>query len=115
MVEPGHQGLVWPKLRDNSTRECGRRRWRARRRPQANRPVGSPRRESIAGVEAAARITDEYEIVMSTMVHRTIRLRCACALANADGRIRVVELSRNFGHHKALMAGSTMRAASFAS
>jgi putative glycosyltransferase len=32
-------------------------------------------------------------------------LDIACTLAAKDGRVRVVELSRNFGHHKALMAG----------
>jgi putative glycosyltransferase len=55
--------------------------------------------------EAAARITDEYEIVMVDDGSPDDSLAVACALANADGRVRVVELSRNFGHHKALMAG----------
>ena len=32
-------------------------------------------------------------------------LAIACALARADSRVRVVELSRNFGHHKAMMTG----------
>jgi putative glycosyltransferase len=55
---------------------------------------------------AAARgITDDYEIVMVDDGSPDDSLAIACAIAKADGRIRVVELSRNFGHHKALMTG----------
>src|SRR5262249_8597435 len=32
-------------------------------------------------------------------------LEIACALVEKDSRVRVVELARNFGHHKALMTG----------
>jgi putative glycosyltransferase len=55
--------------------------------------------------EAASRITDDYEIVMVDDGSPDNSLDIACALAAKDGRVRVVELSRNFGHHKALMAG----------
>jgi putative glycosyltransferase len=55
--------------------------------------------------EAAGRITDDYEIVMVDDGSPDNSLDIACALANTDGRVRVVELSRNFGHHKALMTG----------
>jgi putative glycosyltransferase len=55
--------------------------------------------------EAAGRITDDYEIVMVDDGSPDTSLDIACALAAKDGRVRVVELSRNFGHHKALMAG----------
>jgi putative glycosyltransferase len=55
--------------------------------------------------EAARRITDDYEIVMVDDGSPDNSLAIACALASTDGRVRVVELSRNFGHHKALMTG----------
>ncbi len=55
--------------------------------------------------EAASRITDDYEIVMVDDGSPDTSLDIACALAAKDGRVRVVELSRNFGHHKALMTG----------
>jgi putative glycosyltransferase len=55
--------------------------------------------------EAAERITDDYEIVMVDDGSPDNSLDLACAIARNDGRVRVVELSRNFGHHKALMAG----------
>jgi putative glycosyltransferase len=53
---------------------------------------------------AAARlITDDYEIVMVDDGSPDDSLRVAVALAERDPHLRVVELSRNFGHHKALM------------
>jgi putative glycosyltransferase len=55
--------------------------------------------------EAAQRITDDYEIVMVDDGSPDNSLDIACALARDDSRVRVVELSRNFGHHKALMTG----------
>jgi putative glycosyltransferase len=55
--------------------------------------------------EAARRITDDYEIVMVDDGSPDNSLEIACAIARGDGRVRVVELSRNFGHHKALMTG----------
>lgn len=55
--------------------------------------------------EAAARVTDDYEIVMVDDGSPDNSLELACALAGNDPHLRVVELSRNFGHHKALMAG----------
>jgi putative glycosyltransferase len=55
--------------------------------------------------EAAKRITDDYEIVMVDDGSPDNSLDIACAIGAKDGRVRVVELSRNFGHHKALMAG----------
>ena len=55
--------------------------------------------------EAARRITDDYEIVMVDDGSPDNSLDIACELARADSRVRVVELSRNFGHHKAMMTG----------
>lgn len=54
---------------------------------------------------AARRITDDYEIVMVDDGSPDESLALACALAQTDARVRVVELSRNFGHHKAMMTG----------
>jgi putative glycosyltransferase len=55
--------------------------------------------------EAARRITDDYEIVMVDDGSPDNSLDIACALTRTDSRLRVVELSRNFGHHKAMMTG----------
>jgi putative glycosyltransferase len=55
--------------------------------------------------EAARRITDDYEIVMVDDGSPDNSLDIACALGRADSHLRVVELSRNFGHHKAMMTG----------
>ncbi len=55
--------------------------------------------------EAARRITDDYEIVMVDDGSPDNSLDIACAIARNDSRVRVVELSRNFGHHKAMMTG----------
>jgi putative glycosyltransferase len=55
--------------------------------------------------EAARRITDDYEIVMVDDGSPDDSLDLACAIARDDSRVLVVELSRNFGHHKALMTG----------
>jgi putative glycosyltransferase len=54
---------------------------------------------------AAQGITDDYEIVMVDDGSPDDSLAIACAIAKVDSRVRVVELSRNFGHHKALMTG----------
>lgn len=54
---------------------------------------------------AARRITDDYEIVMVDDGSPDNSLDIACAIALNDNHVRVVELSRNFGHHKALMTG----------
>jgi putative glycosyltransferase len=55
--------------------------------------------------EAAQRITDDYEIVMVDDGSPDNSLDIACAITRNDSRLRVVELSRNFGHHKAMMTG----------
>jgi len=55
--------------------------------------------------EAARRVTDDYEIVMVDDGSPDNSLDIACRIAAGDSRVRVVELSRNFGHHKAMMTG----------
>jgi putative glycosyltransferase len=57
-------------------------------------------------VSAAARsITHDYEIVVVDDGSPDNSLDIACAIGRQDSHIKVIELSRNFGHHKALMAG----------
>ena len=53
----------------------------------------------------AKKITDDYEIVMVDDGSPDDSLQVALALVRQDPRLRIVELSRNFGHHKAMMAG----------
>jgi putative glycosyltransferase len=55
--------------------------------------------------EAARHITDDYEIVMVDDGSPDNSLDIAGKLTRTDSRLRVVELSRNFGHHKAMMTG----------
>ena len=55
--------------------------------------------------EAARHVTDDYEIIMVDDGSPDNSLELACALVRRDPTLRVVELSRNFGHHKALMTG----------
>jgi putative glycosyltransferase len=56
-------------------------------------------------VSAADGLTTDFEIVMVDDGSPDNSLALACALAQQDNRVRVIELSRNFGHHKALMTG----------
>lgn len=56
-------------------------------------------------VAAAVTVTNDFEIVMVDDGSPDNSLGLACALARNNPQVRVVELSRNFGHHKALMCG----------
>ena len=57
-------------------------------------------------VSAAARmITHDYEIVLVNDGSPDGSLDVALRLRESEPRIRIIDLSRNFGHHKALMAG----------
>lgn len=53
----------------------------------------------------AAMLTDDYEIVFVDDGSPDNSLALALGLMKIDPRVRVVELSRNFGHHKAMMTG----------
>jgi putative glycosyltransferase len=53
----------------------------------------------------AGAITDDFEIVMVDDGSPDESLQVARRLAAADSRVKVIELSRNFGHHKAMMTG----------
>jgi putative glycosyltransferase len=55
--------------------------------------------------EAAAALTDDYEIVMVDDGSPDDSLAVALSILKRDRHLRVVELSRNFGHHRALMTG----------
>jgi putative glycosyltransferase len=55
--------------------------------------------------EAAVRLGVKHEIVIVDDGSSDSSLEIALGLAKRDPSLRVVELSRNFGHHKALMAG----------
>jgi putative glycosyltransferase len=54
---------------------------------------------------AAASVTDDYEVVMVDDGSPDESLDVAVKIATRDPRVRVVELSRNFGHHRAMMTG----------
>ncbi|MGO8672287.1 MAG: glycosyltransferase family 2 protein [Capsulimonadaceae bacterium] len=56
-------------------------------------------------IAAAQRITGDYELVLVDDGSPDDSLEVALSLHRADRRVRVVDLSRNFGHHKAIMAG----------
>ena len=54
---------------------------------------------------AASALTDSYEIVLVNDGSADDSLRVALDIHRRDPRVRVIDLSRNFGHHKALMTG----------
>lgn len=54
---------------------------------------------------AAAATTGDYEIVLVNDGSPDASLEIALALLDGDAHVRVVDLSRNFGHHKAMMTG----------
>lgn len=53
----------------------------------------------------AKKITDDFELIFVNDGSVDNSLQEAVALTRADGRVRVIDLSRNFGHHKAMMTG----------
>src|SRR5437867_10050864 len=62
---------------------------------------------------AAAGITDDYELVLVDDGSPDRSLEVALALARVDPHVKVVELSRNFGHHKAMMTGLRLASGEF--
>src|SRR3954465_14964923 len=54
---------------------------------------------------AARQLTDSYEFVFVNDGSPDDSLQVALQLRTRDARVRIVDLSRNFGHHKALMTG----------
>src|SRR5437867_12042423 len=57
------------------------------------------------GSAARACAGDDYEIILVNDGSPDDSLAVALALRTEDRRIIVVDLSRNFGHHKAMMTG----------
>ena len=55
--------------------------------------------------EVASRITDDFEIIFVNDGSPDDSAEKAVALHHADPRVVVVDLSRNFGHHRAMMIG----------
>jgi putative glycosyltransferase len=54
---------------------------------------------------AAEYAGEDYELILVNDGSPDRSLDMAVALANEDARVRVIDLSRNFGHHYAIMAG----------
>lgn len=55
--------------------------------------------------QTADEITDDYEIIFVNDGSPDDSLKQAIALHQQDKRVCVIDLSRNFGHHKAMMTG----------
>lgn len=53
----------------------------------------------------AQKITNDYEIIFVDDGSPDDSLQKAIGLYQNDSRVKVIELSRNFGHHKAIMTG----------
>ncbi len=56
-------------------------------------------------VQCAQQITHEYEMILVHDGSPDASLDVALELFEKDNRVRVIDLSRNFGHHKAMMTG----------
>jgi putative glycosyltransferase len=54
---------------------------------------------------AASELTDDFELILVNDGSPDDSLDVALSLYEADSRVRVIDLSRNFGHHKAMMTG----------
>jgi putative glycosyltransferase len=54
---------------------------------------------------AASAVTDDYEIILVNDGSPDDSLAVGLALLQRDARLRVIDLARNFGHHKAMMTG----------
>jgi putative glycosyltransferase len=54
---------------------------------------------------AAQQLTNDYEIIFVNDGSPDDSLDCAIHFAQIDSKVIVVDLSRNFGHHKAMMTG----------
>jgi putative glycosyltransferase len=53
----------------------------------------------------AATLTDDFEMVLVNDGSSDASLDIALSLFRQDPRVRVIDLARNFGHHKAMMTG----------
>jgi putative glycosyltransferase len=55
--------------------------------------------------KCAQEITHDYELILVNDGSPDNSLELAVALHEKDNRVKVIDLSRNFGHHKAIMTG----------
>lgn len=55
--------------------------------------------------KSAKQITDDYEIIFVNDGSPDNSLEIAIGIHQVDSKVTVVDLSRNFGHHKAMMTG----------
>jgi putative glycosyltransferase len=55
--------------------------------------------------DAAAKVTPDWDVIMVNDGSPDDSLQIAIDLHRRDPHVRIVDLSRNFGHHKALMTG----------
>jgi len=55
--------------------------------------------------EEAEKITDSYEIIFVNDGSPDNSLEIAIGFYEKDPKVRIIDLSRNFGHHKAIMTG----------
>jgi putative glycosyltransferase len=55
--------------------------------------------------QAAEKITDDFEIIMVNDGSPDNSLEISISIQEKDKRVRIVDLSKNFGHHKAMMTG----------
>ena len=65
--------------------------------------VGEFHRRASAAAQALC--GDDYELVLANDASPDEGLETAIALSTADPHVVVVDLARNFGHHKAMMTG----------
>jgi putative glycosyltransferase len=56
-------------------------------------------------VQAAEELTDNFELIFVNDGSPDNSLSIALELLKLDRRVKVIDLSRNFGHHKAIMTG----------
>ena len=59
-------------------------------------------------VEVAKEFTSDYEIIFVNDGSPDNSLEIALKIHEKDDRVRIIDLSRNFGHHKAAMTGLSM-------
>lgn len=55
--------------------------------------------------QSAQKITHDYELILVHDGSPDASLSLALELVEKDNRLKVIDLSRNFGHHKAMMTG----------
>ncbi len=55
--------------------------------------------------ETVLKITPDYEIIFVNDGYTDNALILAAEIVNRDSNVKLIELSRNFGHHKAIMTG----------